>query len=102
MKITELIRGILDIIDAEAEEQNNGPTANVTITAQDDDINRLKQIAGLSSDEETAYANEPSVKIADIAAVTTDAGGGMNGPKHPADIRGSTQAIYPGKVYGAQ
>ena len=102
MKITELIRGILDIIDAEAEEQSAGPTANVTITAQDGDINRLKQIAGLGSDETNTYANEPSVKVADITAVTTDAGGGMNGPKDPADIRGSTMAMYPGKVYGAR
>lgn len=101
MKITELIRGILDIIDAE-EEETSGPTANVTITAQDDDINRLKQIAGLESDEDTHYANEPVVKVADISAVTTDAGGGMNGPKDPADIRGSTQAMYPGKVFGAK
>lgn len=101
MKITELIRGILDVIDAE-EANTSGPTANVSITAQDDDINRIKQIAGLISDEETTYANEPVVKIADISAVTTNAGGGMNGPKDPADIRGSTQAMYPGKVFGAK
>jgi hypothetical protein len=32
-------------------------------------------------------ANSPNEVVADIEAVTTDAGGGVNGPKDPADIR---------------
>ncbi len=35
-------------------------------------------------------------------AVTTAAGGGMQAPKHPADIRGEQPSIYPGRVYGAR
>ena len=93
MRATEIIRDLLDIIDSveDMESENTG-----------DDVNRTKQIAGLESDDDTAYANTPVEKVAGITAVTTNAGGGMNGPKDPADIRGSTQAMYPGKVYGAQ
>ena len=103
MRATEIIRNILDIIDdLETSEQSTGPEAEVTITAQGDDINRFKQIVDLAQSEPEGYANQPDERVADIAAVTTDAGGGMNGPKDPADIRGSTMAMYPGKVYGAK
>lgn len=103
MRATEIIRNILDIIDdIETQEQSSGPEAEVTITAHGDDINRFKQIVDLADSEPEGYANQPDEKVADIAAVTTAAGGGMNGPKHPADIRGSTMAMYPGKVFGAK
>lgn len=117
----ELIRGILDLID-----RHNAPepetTAHVTIataepvdvvaepTGQDsplthagDEINRFKHIVDLADKPATAeYSNEPNEQYASIEAVTSDAGGGLNGPKHPADIRASTQAMYPGRVHGAQ
>jgi hypothetical protein len=32
---------------------------------------------------------------ADIDSVTKNAGGGVNGPKHPADIRGEHPSMYP-------
>jgi hypothetical protein len=103
MRATEIIRNILDIIDdLETQAEPAGPTADVTVTAQGDDINRFKQIVSLADNDPTGYANEPDERIAGIAAVTTDAGGGMNGPKHPADIKGSTMSLYPGTVYGAK
>jgi len=102
MRATEIIRKILDIIDDNDTTEKSGPEAEVTITAQGDDINRFKQIVDLAQEEPEGYANQPDERVAGIASVTTAAGGGMNGPKHPADIRGSTQAMYPGKVYGAQ
>lgn len=102
MRATEIIRNILDIIDDIETTEQSGPEAEVTITAQGDDINRFKQIVDLADAEPEGFANQPDEKVADIAAVTTHAGGGMNGPKHPADIKGSTMSLYPGKVYGAQ
>ena len=33
------------------------------------------------------YANTPNEIVAPASAVTTDAGGGLNGSKHRADIR---------------
>jgi hypothetical protein len=68
-----------------------------------DDIRRFKQIVDLAaSGEPTEYTNTPREEYADVDAVTTAAGGGMQTPKHPADIRGEHPSLYPGKVYGAK
>ena len=118
----ELIRGILDLIDG-ANKPEPQATAQITVTSAEpvaavvaepegtdspfthtgDDINRFKQIVDLADkpNPNAQYSNEPNEQYADIEAVTTDAGGGLNGPKHPADVRASTQAMYPGKVYGS-
>lgn len=118
MKITDVIRKVLDVVDqAEAEEQqvqqvikpeehDGGIEAEVQINFNDpaeDEIRRFKQIAGLTPDAaRPLIANAPNEKYADIDAVTTLAGGGLNGPKDPADIKSSTMPMYPGKVYGGQ
>jgi hypothetical protein len=111
MKVAELLRTMADLIDlAQEKDQPAEPLPKVdttlTVSTFDADINRIKQIAGLVSDPDDSmsgqYSNEPNEKYADVDSVTTCAGGGVNGPKNPADIRGSTQAIYPGKVWGAQ
>ena len=68
-----------------------------------DDIRRFKQIVDLAnSGEPTEYSNTPKEEYAAMNSVTTAAGGGMQAPKHPADIRGEQPSIYPGKVYGAR
>jgi len=102
MKITELIRDILDVIDDIEIKEHPGPEAEVTITAQGDDINRFRQIVDLAQDSQSGYANQPNERIAGVDAVTVNAVGGMNGPKDPSDIRGSTQAMYPERVFGAR
>jgi hypothetical protein len=99
MRAHELIRGVLDLIEKiEAEEEQE--------TAEqfyDDESRRMNQIADLQKEPDTsAYANSPTTAYASITAVTTDAGGGTNGPKHPADIRSDSVAMYPGKLYGAK
>ena len=67
-----------------------------------DDIRRFRQIVDLADTQSTEYPNTPKEEYADLSAVTTAAGGGMQTPKHPADIRGEQPSIYPGKVYGAR
>ena len=42
------------------------------------------------------YANCPAEVVAGIESVTSHAGGGLNGPKHPADIRADSISMYPG------
>jgi hypothetical protein len=62
-----------------------------------DDIRRFKQIVDLAdSGEPTEYTNTPKEEYAGIDAVTTGAGGGMNGAKHPDDLRGNSFKIYRG------
>lgn len=94
MRIQDVIRSVLDIIDNGAEDMQPDDTPSGYC---DDDLARFKQIAGIISQpgEMSPLANSPQEKVADIAAVTVDAGGGVNGPKHPHDIRVKDPSMYP-------
>ena len=79
MRATELIRALLDVIDQKEDHQRY---------TQDDEDARFEQILDLlQGDNEMPLANTPNEVVADVDAVTTLAGGGVNGPKHPDDIR---------------
>lgn len=98
MRIQDIIRSVLDILDQVEDEPHNQPDD----TPQgycDDDIARFKQIAGIMSSENSLspLSNAPNEQVADIDAVTTDAGGGVNGPKHPHDIRVKDPSQHPGQ-----
>jgi hypothetical protein len=87
---------VIDQIDSEPETSVDQPDD----TPQgycDDDLARFKQIAGIVSEpgEMSPLSNSPNEKIADISAVTVDAGGGINGPKHPHDLRVKDPSMYP-------
>ena len=60
---------------------------------------RMNQVKDLVPDDDcgcdTEYSNSPNEQYADIEAVTTDAGGGVNGPKHPHDIRVKDPSQHP-------
>jgi hypothetical protein len=103
MRVQDIIRSIIDFIDsAEAEQEPKHDLSPLSITGQDnDELQRMKQIAGLMpSDCDTEYANEPQEQYAGIEAVTVDAGGGVNGPKDPSDIRGDHVSLYPAHQHG--
>ncbi len=96
MKVADILRHFADIIDQ--AEQPDSTSGEMSPLANGDDINRFKQIAGISSRDESAeYANEPNEEYAGIEAVTTDAGGGVNGPKHPHDLRVKDPSQHPGQ-----
>ena len=85
MRATDIIRAVLDILDNEQE-----PTMTVTkvVDEPDEQESRFKQIfAMLNAPSKGPLANSPNEVVAPVSAVTTDAGGGVNGPKHPDDIR---------------
>ena len=67
------------------------------VPVEDDETRRFKQIMDIlvTKDRVGAYSNSPNETVAGINSVTTDAGGGLNGPKHPADIRADSVAMYP-------
>ena len=84
MSARDLLRAVLDILDSEEGQVK----ADVTVNQNDEPDNRFKQIlAMLDADSFGPLANSPNEVVAPVSAVTTDAGGGVNGPKHPADIR---------------
>lgn len=98
MRATEFIRGLLDLIDTIDSQQDQvvavEPVA-VNIEAPSDDINHFKQIVDfLTSGEQQGYANQPNEVVADLDAVTTAAGGGVNGSKDIDDLRGDSVRIY--------
>jgi len=105
MKVQDIIRSVLDIIDQAEQQEKPSMTVDLVATAQegDDELRRIQQVVDLlTGNERPTLANSPDERYADIDAVTTDAGGGVNGPKHPADIRGEHPSLYPGTVYGAR
>lgn len=83
MRANDLIRAVLDILDG-AEEIDKDDIPN----EPGEKNSRFKQIfAMLNNPSQGPLANSPNEIVADIDSVTTDAGGGVNGPKDPKDIR---------------
>lgn len=80
-----------EFIEVEPEEEGDFAS---------DDIRRFKQIIDLATSNETGqmspFSNTPNEQYADIESVTTDAGGGVNNPKHPSDMRVQHPSLYPG------
>lgn len=112
MNIQDLIRGIVDMIDGAELAPEPKPQVTTVVVAHPtatvaepadasplthgDDIRRFKQIVDLADNTDNApYGNAPKEKYADIESVTTNAGGGVNGPKHPHDIRVKDPSAYP-------
>lgn len=108
MRATDIIRELLCLIDVidnkqqqsvvEPEVDVHAVQATVEVPPQelDDGPRRFKQIFDLlSAEREGQYANSPTETVAGIESVTTDAGGGLNGPKHPHDIRVKDASAYP-------
>ncbi len=122
MRANDIIRNIIDLID---DIDSGGiPSVNIAINStpieppvaepvlvvaqqdqetdaeyEGDDIRRFKQIIDLVSSNENGnmspFSNSPNEAYADIEAVTTDAGGGVNNPKHPSDQRVQHPSLYP-------
>jgi hypothetical protein len=96
MSARDLLRAVLDILDAEEKEKDEiSGSIEVQRVGGDDDVSRFRQIFDLlDKGEVLPTANTPNEKYADVDAVTTLAGGGVNGPKHPADIRVKDPGAY--------
>jgi hypothetical protein len=88
MRATDIVRQVLDLLDAVEGEHDLKPEAEVHVHQNDEPDDRFRSIlAMLDSESFGPLANSPNEVVAPVSAVTTDAGGGVNGPKQPADIR---------------
>ena len=90
MRATDIIRGVLDLIDQVEDIEGQQPTATIEIEPEqgEAEASRFKQIfAMLSNPSHGPLGNSPNEVVADIHSVTDHAGGGVNGPRHPDDIR---------------
>jgi hypothetical protein len=91
MRVSEIIRDILDIIDGVERPQ---PDDSVEEKAySDDDIKRFRQIVDLINTG--PVSTEPHEQYAGVDAVTVNAGAdSWQGTKDAKDIRGTTTRIY--------
>ena len=88
MRATEIIRGVLDLIDQVecAQQQQEQPVVQGSFA----------QLFAQMTAEPQGYDNSPDPHVQGIESVTTAAGlGGLNGPKNPADIRANSVSMYP-------
>jgi hypothetical protein len=104
MKATDIIRELLcliDVIDTKQQQTDPEiPSVQISTEIPQQELNdtprRFKQIFDiLSAEREGQYANSPTEVVAGIESVTTDAGGGLNGPKHPHDLRVKDPSMHP-------
>ena len=88
MRATDVVRSVLDLLDEIDNNKNVDVDVDVDNMTDTDQISRFKQIFAMLDAEDTGpYSNTPNEVVSDVDSVTTDAGGGVNGPKHPDDIR---------------
>ena len=92
MKITDIIRGVLDLIDgAEAPEQNPAVAIAVDIEPEAE-IMDMQRLAGILADPE--FANGPNTIVAPVGAAFP-AGDDVHQNKNPADIRTDSISMFP-------
>ena len=98
MRATDIIRAVIDIIDAEQRQPEitiiKTPDHKPEDAEQERKQNQIKDLKPTALDNQGDYANSPAERISDVDSVTKDAGGGMQGPKHPADIRGEHPSLF--------
>jgi hypothetical protein len=103
MRITDIIRGILDQVDQAVEQTTPEPVAQepkVVIAVpqeepeeqQPDLVAIIQQLAGLATEPD--YANEPCETVASVGAAFPG-GNDVNSRKNPADIRTNAPSMYP-------
>lgn len=92
MKITDIIRGVLDLIDgAEASEQE--PAVAIAVDVEPEaEIMDMQRLAGILADPE--FANEPNTIVAPVGAAFP-AGDDVHSSKNPADIRTDSISMFP-------
>lgn len=90
MKLSDILRDFADLLDQQDDQYN--------------DPNRILQMRDLTAktNDSSDLANAPDEQYASVDAVTTNAGGGMHNPKHPSDLRGNSQSLYPGAQWRGQ
>jgi len=91
MKITDIIRSVLDIIDgAEAPAE---PSVAVAIEVEpQEQLVDMQRLAGILAEPE--FANEPNEIVAPIGAAYP-AGDDVHYSKNPADMRSDSISMYP-------
>jgi len=95
MKITDIIRGVLDVIDqADAPEPEPVIAVAVDVTPEQE-MADMQRLAGILDCDTAEYANTPTEIVAPVTAAFP-AGDDVHHSKNPADIRTNAPSMYPG------
>lgn len=102
MKIADIIRGVLNILDqAESAQETEHEIVVQPVSAEepehtcDSELLRMRQIAGLLGTGDTEYENSPEEKYAPLEVMIA-AGDDVHKSKHPSDMRSDSISMYPG------
>ena len=102
MRITDIIRTVLDIVD-QAEAPAEEPVVAIAVEpAMDQETMDMQALAGILGSGESdcgcgggaEYANEPKAVVAPLEAAFP-AGDDVHKAKNPADIRTDATSMYP-------
>jgi hypothetical protein len=98
MKITDIIRTVIDLVDQNSAEQQEQEIATVDLVinppdSTTDELTIIKQLSGMTNELE--YANKPNEIVAPLSA-SFPGGDDMHHRKNPADIRTNAPSMYPG------
>jgi hypothetical protein len=98
MRATDIIRGVLDLIDQVDCAQQEQPADPIGGAFAQLFAQMTTPVA-----EPQRYDNSPNVRVQGIDSVTTAAGlGGLNGAKNPADIRSDSVSMFPAYQAGVK
>jgi hypothetical protein len=95
MKITDIIRGVLDVIDRAKEPEQEPVVAAVEVGLEPEaELQDMQRLAGILGVEEPEYANAPVEIVAPVTAAFP-AGDDVHQSKNPADIRTNAPSMFP-------
>jgi len=95
MKITDIIRGVLDVIDRAEEPEQAPVVAAVELEVEpESEIADMQKLAGILGVEEPEYANAPVEIVAPVTAAFPG-GDDVHHSKNPADIRTNAPSMFP-------
>lgn len=95
MRIAEVIRNMLDVLDAIEQYDQSEDRLDGRLPHDPELAVRNRQIADLRDNGNKQYPNSPNAQYADVEALTAT-GNDVNKSKHPADIRTNAPSMYPG------
>ena len=92
MKITDIIRGVLDVIDG-AETTEQAPVVAIAVDVEPEaELMDMQRLAGILAEPE--FANGPNEIVAPMTAAYP-AGDDVHYSKNPADIRADSISMFP-------
>lgn len=93
MKITDIIRSVLDVID-NAEAPAEPAIAIAVQVDSEQEMQDMQRLAGILDHDEPEFANEPNTIVAPMTAAYP-AGDDVHHSKNPADIRTNAPSMFP-------